>query len=56
MNYESSGAGITDGGELPDMGEGNQIQVVWKMIKHSQLLGRLSNPNRKLLDARKARD
>lgn len=41
------------GNELPDMGEGNQIQVLWKGSKHSQLLGHLSKLNDKLLEAGK---
>ena len=29
-----SEAGVTDGCELPDMGAGNRMQVLWKSSKH----------------------
>lgn len=41
------------GSELPDMGEENQTQVLWKGGKHSQLLSHLSNRNNKLLEVGK---
>lgn len=35
----------TDGCEPPDMGTGNQTQVLWKNSEHSWLMNHLSGPH-----------